>query len=43
MGQLARHLGPLLFKLLKPGGVMVLHDTAGAGDVKRVFDELLFS
>ena len=30
-------------ELLKPGGVMVLHDTAGAGDVKRVFDELLFS
>jgi predicted O-methyltransferase YrrM len=30
-------------ELLKPGGVMVLHDTAAAGDVKRVFDELLFS
>ena len=30
-------------ELLRPGGLMVLHDTAAAGDCKRVFDELLFS
>ena len=30
-------------ELLRPGGVMVLHDTAAVGDCKKVFDELLFS
>ncbi len=30
-------------ELLRPGGYMVLHDTAAVGDCKRVFDELLFS
>ncbi len=30
-------------ELLKPGGLMVLHDTAAVGDVNRVYRELLFS
>jgi Methyltransferase domain len=30
-------------ELLRPGGLMVLHDTAAVGDCKKVFDELLFS
>lgn len=30
-------------ELLKPGALMVLHDSAAAGDVNQVFRELLFS
>ena len=30
-------------EMLRPGGYMVLHDTAAVGDLKRIFDELLFS
>lgn len=30
-------------ELLRPGGFMVLHDTTAAGDVHKVYQELLFS
>lgn len=30
-------------ELLKVGGIMALHDTAAVGDLKRIFDELLYS
>ncbi len=30
-------------ELLRPGGLMVLHDTAAVGDCKKIFDELLYS
>ena len=30
-------------ELLRPGGYMVLHDTAAVGDLQRIFNELLYS